>query len=378
MNRTFVYSFDPPAQDPVGGPTVELTVQQIEDAGVREVLQTPGVAYGSWSVLDALLQPTGTGTPFIFREPLGQAREVKVALSGLFGRFVARAYLERYFDVAVFAHLNQRIIHLDRRRRIRIEKLAGKGDLPDWVACPADLSRLFVAEAKGCHDRAGPASTLERAWKQAQRIDVYAGNRPVIPLKRIAIATRWGAARGGAAEARMSVRDPEDEGEPATSDELDATLVGLTRLHVAGLLAPLGHGELADALRELASAPSALGERRANGRARQALDGALVGEVSGGPTRQPIDGLIGGVVTRAGPVGSAHVDEADQQALARLALRPIFVGVEREVIAAAVQGDASKLREVMKLSREDEVARPDRAGGWIVPLGDRRRIITGG
>ncbi|WP_245441937.1 hypothetical protein [Mesorhizobium hawassense] len=66
----------------------------IEDAGIREVLQTPGAAYGAWSILDALLTPTGVGTPFIFREPLGQAREVKVALSGLFGRFVARAYAD--------------------------------------------------------------------------------------------------------------------------------------------------------------------------------------------------------------------------------------------------------------------------------------------
>jgi len=46
--------------------------------------------------LDALLAATGTGTPFIFRDPLGHAPEVKVALSGLLGRFVARAYLERY------------------------------------------------------------------------------------------------------------------------------------------------------------------------------------------------------------------------------------------------------------------------------------------
>ncbi|MDT8292205.1 hypothetical protein RQ846_21115, partial [Roseomonas mucosa] len=80
---------------------------QIEDAGIREVLQTPGTAYGAWSILDALLAPTGPGTPFIFKEPLGQAREVKVALSGLFGRFVARAYLERYFNLAIFAHLGQ-------------------------------------------------------------------------------------------------------------------------------------------------------------------------------------------------------------------------------------------------------------------------------
>ncbi|MEX2374520.1 MAG: hypothetical protein WD942_02910 [Dehalococcoidia bacterium] len=72
-----------------------MDVSEIEDAGIREVLQTPGAAYGAWSILDALLAPTGAGTPFIFRQPLGQAREVKVALSGLFGRFVARAYQPR-------------------------------------------------------------------------------------------------------------------------------------------------------------------------------------------------------------------------------------------------------------------------------------------
>lgn len=98
MTRTFLHNFDPPAFSPVTGATVDLDVSEIEDAGIREVLQTPGAAYGAWSILDALLTPTGAGTPFIFREPLGQAREVKVALSGLFGRFVARAYLERYFN----------------------------------------------------------------------------------------------------------------------------------------------------------------------------------------------------------------------------------------------------------------------------------------
>jgi hypothetical protein len=108
VTRTLLHSFDPPAESPVAGPTVGLEVSEIEDAGIREVLQTPGTAYGAWSILDALLTPTGTGTPFIFKEPLGQAREVKVALSGLFGRFVARAYLERYFKLSIFAHLGSR------------------------------------------------------------------------------------------------------------------------------------------------------------------------------------------------------------------------------------------------------------------------------
>jgi hypothetical protein len=79
MTRTFFHSFDPPTASPVAGASVDLEVSDIEDAGIREVLQTPGAAYGAWSILDALLTPTGVGTPFIFREPLGQAREVKVA-----------------------------------------------------------------------------------------------------------------------------------------------------------------------------------------------------------------------------------------------------------------------------------------------------------
>ncbi len=57
--------FRSPAASPVTCATVDLDVSDIEDAGIREVLQTPGAAYGAWSILDALLTPTGTGTPFI-------------------------------------------------------------------------------------------------------------------------------------------------------------------------------------------------------------------------------------------------------------------------------------------------------------------------
>ncbi len=74
MTRTFIYSFTPRSKDPAPGATIDLDVSEIEDAGIREVLQTPGAAYGAWSILDALLAPTGTGTPFIFKQPLGQAR----------------------------------------------------------------------------------------------------------------------------------------------------------------------------------------------------------------------------------------------------------------------------------------------------------------
>ncbi|MHC4046241.1 hypothetical protein [Bradyrhizobium sp. 23AC] len=219
------------------------------------MLQTPGAAHGAWSILDALLAPTGAGTPFIFREPLGQAREVKVALSGLFGRFVARAYLERHFNLSIFAHLGSRTIDLDRRRQLKVKRLF-RGDLPDWIACASDLSSLTVAEAKGCHDVGGPAKALDRAWTQAARIDVTAQGRKVT-LKRIAIATRWGMAVAGPADVHLSVRDPVDEGEPIASEEKNALFIGLLRLHVANLIKPLGHAELAGVLHRLTHQPFA-------------------------------------------------------------------------------------------------------------------------
>lgn len=374
MTRTFFHSFDPPAASPISGATVDLEVSEIEDAGIREVLQTPGAAYGAWSILDALLTPTGAGTPFVFREPLGQSREVKVALSGLFGRFVARAYLERYFNLSIFAHLGNRTIDIDRRRQIKITRLS-RGDLPDWIACAADLSSLTVAEAKGCHDVGGPTKALDRAWAQARRIDVTARGRKVT-VKRIAIATRWGMATAGPADAHLSVRDPIEEGEPHTQEEKDALFIGMLRLHIANLIKPLGHAELADALRSLTlqSIPRKLqGETQ---RARSLLDASPVQDVD--KASAAMDGLIGGIVTRAGPLTDTGVEPADQEALSRLNLRPVFVGVEHELIRAAIDAEPQAIRSrLADKASPDEFARSDRAGGWIIPLGQERRVIGG-
>lgn len=374
MTRTFFHSFDPPAASPISGATVDLEVSEIEDAGIREVLQTPGAAYGAWSILDALLTPTGAGTPFVFREPLGQAREVKVALSGLFGRFVARAYLERYFNLSIFAHLGSRTIDLDRRRQVKITRLS-RGDLPDWIACAADLSSLTVAEAKGCHDVGGPAKALDRAWAQARRIDVTAQGRKVT-VKRIAIATRWGMATAGPADAHLSVRDPIEEGEPHTREEKDALFIGMLRLHIANLIKPLGHAELADSLRSLTmqSFPRRLQDETQ--RARALLEASPVRDVEKATTA--MDGLIGGIVTRGGPLTDTGVEPADQEALSRLNLRPVFVGVEHELIRAAIDAEPQAIRSrLADKGSADEFARSDRAGGWIIPLGQERRIIGG-
>lgn len=47
MTGTFLHSFEPATASPITGATVDLEVSDIEDAGIREVLQTPGAAYGA-------------------------------------------------------------------------------------------------------------------------------------------------------------------------------------------------------------------------------------------------------------------------------------------------------------------------------------------
>lgn len=295
------------------------------------------------------------------------------AVDSLFGRFVARAYLERYFNLSIFAHLGSLTIDLDRRLRIKVTRLS-RGDLPDWIACAADLSSLTVAEAKGCHDAGGPAKALDRAWRQAGRIDVTAHGRKVT-VKRIALATRWGMATAGPAQAHLSVRDPIDEGEPIEPQEKEALFIGLLRLHIANLIKPLGHEELAGVLHRITQQRHSRRLHDDLGRARALLDAAPVREVE---QATAMGGLVGGIVTRAGPITDTDVAPADQEALARLELRPVFVGVERDLIRAAIEAEPQAvLTRLAQTVRPDEFARPDRAGGWIVPLGKERRV-TGG
>lgn len=369
MSRTFNYSFIPPTSDPLGTPTISLDASEIEDAGVREVLQTPGAALGTWSVLSALLEPVTSGTDFVFREPLGKAREVKVALSGLFGRFVARACLERYFGISIFAHVQTGNMVLDGRRNIRVERIH-RGDLPDWIACDASLSSVVVAEAKGCHDRRGTDSALNRAYAQAERVRLMVGNQPVT-FKRYAIVTRWASTTGGVTTPLLAIKDPMSEGRKLTSDEQDALMVGMLRRHFANLLVHLGHDRLSAALINLAEAENVVLQNEAKNDASEALDANRVRLVEPFGRRERLAELVGGIVTRSGPLTNGAVPSlSDQQTLRRLDLRPVFVGANHELLRAIIEGDPEKVRgAVFGDAGTNTPARRDKAGGWIIPLG---------
>ena len=363
--KTFRHSFYPWHKDPVRNVEVKLSVEEIEEAGIREVLQTPGAALGSWSLLDALLAKCNE---FKFVEPLGQAREVKVVLSGLFGRFVARAYLERYLGLVYFTHLGKSKLKLGRRLRVRVERRPGHlGDLPDWVACAGNLTQLTVAEAKGSHAYSGPESAITQARKQIDRVHVF-GGRGQLPVKQVAVATRWGMLKDGPSEPWISVHDPEEEGEDYTEEEVDAALLGVARLHMGNLLGGLGHNELAGELRTVAQGRTAAQEYPAAGPTRQLLGAA--GE-TGNRLRDAGaeaigDAVIGGIVTRAGALDDRVPGDTDVSVLARLDLRPVFVGVTEEAVRAAIEGDTQFFRErgsqSMVASSTESLPRLDMAG----------------
>lgn len=339
MDREFQHAFWPSRASPFAGPA-RLTVEEIEDAGLLEVIQAPGAGFGHWRILGQLLVP---GTPFVFREPLGHSREVKVALSGLFGRFVARAYLTRYLNLQFFAHVGLNGVVLDHSLNLRMTR-ESRGDLPDWVAAPANFGTIAVAEAKGSHDPAGPWRALGRAWTQAKRIRVEKGQQR-LSVKRVAVVTRWGVSNGVPSTPWIAVRDPLDEGDISDPEVDAAAFVGVVRHHIANLVDSLGHADLAASIRLLTSAPT-YGDREAlvddaHGHLEKAAASSDRSDEMGDP-------LIGGIVSREGPLRIAAAPSETLKMLDSLDLRPAFVGVNAALARAAIHGDVSRIRAAVE------------------------------
>ena len=358
----FSHRFMPASASSLGS-TVDLTVQEVEDAGLREVLQTPGVALGNWGLLNALLHPGSSH--FLFHAPLGQAREVKTAVSGLFGRFVARAYATRYLGYSRFVHVTKPPMTLTGTINGILRRTPGitSGDMPDWVTWGAGVG-LGIVEAKGCHDRSNPAKALERARRQAERAEIAVGSRPAT-FKRYAIATRWGYATPSYTQPMLWVHDPAEKGKESP-EEAEALALGVARLHAARLLDPLGYKELADQLRVLVrdTFPANRGRRQKS--ARDLLESAPTFSLD------DIDGtegehLLGAVIVRGSKLAPADLSPVDRDTLLRLELNPTFVGIDVQEIKRLIDGDL-----VVPDTASDDRRRSvgdDGAGGRIIRLG---------
>lgn len=361
---SFHHSFEDQTGTITAG-TIDLGVREIEDAGVLEILQTPGAALGNWQFLDALLDPASSS--FSFLEPLGHAREVKTAVSGLFGRFVARAYASRYLGLTHFVHVRKPPMTLGGMLRGTLQRVPRRrGDMPDWVAWGPNAG-MAIVEAKGCHDSKGPDAALARAFAQAERAEIRIRGRRV-PFKRYAIATRWGFTNPKVSAPMLWVKDPEEEGE-YHEGEAEALEIAMARWHAATLLAPLGHASLAKPLFALAQEPFRNRVEGAQAAAREALSAIAPVRVSRADAA-PEDLLIGGLVTRAGPLGPAALDGDASELLQRAGLRPAFVGIERGELKRAIEGVAhlgTFIQEGAKFARERRQGE-DGAGSWVIRL----------
>lgn len=366
---TFEHQFEDAFGTILSQSAVHLSVREIEDAGVVEILQTPGAVLGHWQFLSALLD--NSVPTFSFLEPLGHSREVKTAISGLFGRFVARAYATKYLGLTYFLHVRKPPMRLSGLMHGFLARVPGQqGDMPDWVAWGAGVG-MAIVEAKGCHDIKSPRASLDRAFAQAERAEII-GPRGPVPFKRYAIATRWGFTSPNVSSPMLWVKDPEVGGD-MTEWERDELGVAMLRWHCATLVRPLGFEALAEALVDLARNRflSRIESRKVAAReALYAVEWLVVKQRLSGPE----DALIGSFVTHAGPLASASLTLEQQNTLREIGLRPMFVGIEVGVIKRAIDGHPFRPKDhaVPALRRDGE----DGAGTWVIRLEDETTTLT--
>lgn len=365
-----------PARGSTLGNSVDLATRQIEDAGILEVLQTPGAALGTWAVFDALLVPGHEW--FVFHSPLGQSREVKTALSGLFGRFVARAYATHQLGFSHFQTIHSPPMQLTGAGGyIRRSRGHPTGDLPDWAAW-APSGQLAIIEAKGCNAASGLGTVLAKAYDQSKRATITVGRRNAT-FKRYAIATRWGVDTLGS-DPKLWVKDPPVEG-TTTPEEQAALGVGLVRRHYASLMNGLGLFDLSDALIDLAGAAPE-DQAAAQRRAADVLNDAPRRRVDAEQRSEPIEAVVGAYLTRGGLLPADEVlTTDDHRMLTKLQLRPALVGVEQVTLKAAIAGDLeglnSRLSTASDAAATDRAPSLDRSGVWISRLDEDLVRIAG-
>lgn len=226
--------------------TVSLTTMEIAEAAMREIVQLDLSASPFDIFMTDLLDPHTSSFRWIAQ--LGQIRETRTALSGLFGRFVARAYLTRYAGFHHFEPIRGDLSALNAWPDLSLHR-DGVGDLPDWIVSTASGSgTVAVAEAKGSHNASGPRAALDKAREQARRVKIMAG-ADELEVKRFAIATRWAVAGDPKLQRPyLWVDDPTDGERRATPKEQAAMQRGVGLGHFAALAQGLGYGHSAELL----------------------------------------------------------------------------------------------------------------------------------
>ena len=129
----------------------------------------------------------------------GIGRDAKVAYSGLFGRYMARAHLMFREKIQILVPLEIARKELQKNNIYHIGKSPGSNGLEaDWIGI--DDEGLVIAESKGSFNSAkspwkGKKSVpplLHRAMEQAMRTEVYVSSKGTpLPARYWAVTSRW-------------------------------------------------------------------------------------------------------------------------------------------------------------------------------------------
>jgi hypothetical protein len=220
---------------------------------IGEILQTGKNSTPVSALFDELLASSSIELVWKGRGP-GRGIEMRRAFSGLFGRFFARAYLQRYHGFTWFVPIDGSPTVLSNRARI-VGKPGSSAEMPDWFC--AQPGMVAIAEAKGSHQRSNAtAQTLPGPLKTAEKqiggvvLEVRSFGRggaeiwTARSIKGWAVMSRWGVQEPDR-DAFQYVLDPPTDGELLSNDDREHLVQDAARLHVAQTLEEMGYTDLA-------------------------------------------------------------------------------------------------------------------------------------
>jgi hypothetical protein len=238
--------------------TQNVGVHNLAQAAIMELSQNAPSFLGMALFFDNILLPSTSELRWLGSGP-GIGREIRRAMSALFGRFVARWYA--HFHLGIISCLaidkDDLIFDLPNGSHVIAGRKSGlaTGDRPDWVwfTNPGTSPPVGFLEAKGSFYRAGLRKAMANADDQLKRMEIRSSgsSRRIMASKNWAIGSGWStevSIKGGFIRPELKVVDPIEEGENWTPDESAALLTLAMRMQLQQSLDGLGMSNVAKKL----------------------------------------------------------------------------------------------------------------------------------
>ena len=220
-------------------------------AAARETFTTSTQYFaGAWVNLFQSFLATSTELKWLDNGP-GIGRDAKVAYSGLFGRYMARAFLMNKEGVRILVPLETARSEFQRNNTYRIGKKPKSNGLEaDWIGL--DDNGLVIAEAKGTFDQVKSSwhgnksvpQLLRGAMDQAKRTKVYINSTgKQLPARYWAVASRWANEDNGVDPTTIAWRKG---GGKLKSNDYQKLASILFRVDMDCLLRETGHPQIAN------------------------------------------------------------------------------------------------------------------------------------